>query len=82
LVRLHWEARAANLLRLADHLLRECLRENAPHREQISRALSDNRELHFEFNDRLMRFAHLSSAAETLARGFLETDPYADQAPG
>ncbi len=82
LVRLYWEARAANLTRLAEYLSRECLKDAAPHREQIGKALSDNRELHFEFNDRLMRFAYLSPAAEALARGFLESDPYADQAPG
>ena len=34
--------------------------------------LEENRELHYEFNDRLMRFAHLSPAAEAEAQAFLE----------
>ena len=42
------------------------------HREQVELLLDENRELHFEFNDRLMRFAHFSAGAEGLARAFTE----------
>lgn len=69
-IRLYWEARAAGLSPLADRLQQQFLRDDAAHREQIARALGENRELHFEFNDRLMRFAHLSVDAERLARQF------------
>lgn len=72
LIRVHWEARAQGAAALADWLSREFLQYGAPHREQLGRILADNRDLHYEFNDRLMRFAHLSKEAEGLARGFLE----------
>ena len=39
---------------------------------QLELLLEENRELHYEFNDRLMRFAHLSPAAEAEAQAFLE----------
>lgn len=72
LIRVYWESRAQGWDQLANWLGFEFLQEEAPHREQLERILADNRDLHFEFNDRLMRFAHLSGKAETLARAFLE----------
>jgi hypothetical protein len=75
LVRVHWESRARGLAQFADWLSSRFLKDEIPHREQLARILADNRELHFEFNDRLMRFAQLSKDAESLARAFLETRP-------
>jgi hypothetical protein len=72
LIRAHWEARAAGLGDLADALLWRYLSDPTIHREQVELLLDENRELHFEFNDRLMRFAHFSPPAEELARAFTE----------
>ena len=72
LIRAYWEARAAGLGDLADALLWRYLTDPTIHREQVELLLDENRELHFEFNDRLMRFAHFSAGAEGLARAFTE----------
>lgn len=70
LIRLYWEARCSDLDALAARVHQLYLGDENAHREQIERALGENRELHFEFNDRLMRFAYLSPPAESLARAF------------
>ncbi len=72
LLRTHWEARALGLKEVADAIYWRFLSDEAIHREQLELLLEDNRELHYEFNDRLMRFAHLSPAAEAEAQAFLE----------
>jgi hypothetical protein len=72
LVRTYWEARAAGLETLAEAVYWRFLSDETIHREQVEMALDENRELHFEFNDRLMRFAHLSPEAEALALAFSE----------
>lgn len=77
LIHLYWEARAESLNQLADLVLHAFLPDEALHREQVQRALGENRELHFEFNDRLMRFAYLSPKAENLARAFAQGGPAA-----
>lgn len=73
LIRLHWEARAVALQQLPEAVRAAFFPGDAEHRELLERVLGENRELHFEFNDRLMRFAFLSPAAEALARPFLAT---------
>jgi len=78
-IRLYWEARAAGLAELSERVRNDYLRDDAAHREQIARALGENRELHFEFNDRLMRFAHLSVGAEALAREFARQPAAAEE---
>lgn len=70
LVRVYWEAKARGQEKLAELIQREHLSDPAVHRAQIERILADNRELHTEFNDRLMRFAYLSDKAAALARSF------------
>jgi uncharacterized membrane protein YeaQ/YmgE (transglycosylase-associated protein family) len=72
LLRTHWEARARGLKEVADAIYWRFLADEAIHREQLELLLEDNRELHYEFNDRLMRFAHLTNAAEAEAQAFLE----------
>ena len=72
ILRTHWEARARGLKESADAIYWRFLSDEAIHREQLELLLEDNRELHYEFNDRLMRFAHLSPAAEAEAQAFLE----------
>jgi len=73
LIRVYWEAKALDLEELANSIYWRYLSDEAIHREQVELVLDENRELHFEFNDRLMRFAHLSPAAEEKAREFLES---------
>lgn len=72
LIRVYWEAKAHGLEDLASALYWRYLSDEAIHREQVELVLDENRELHFEFNDRLMRFAHLSPEAEAMARDFIE----------
>lgn len=72
LLRVHWEARATGCDRLAELLHWSYLYDDTIHREQLEWVLDENRQLHFEFNDRLMRFAHISPAAERAAREFSE----------
>ncbi len=72
LIRAHWEARVAGHEALAEALFWHYLSDETIHREQLELVLDDNRELNFEFNERLMRFAHLSEEAEAKAREFLE----------
>jgi hypothetical protein len=70
LIRVHWEARALGLDQLRECIYWRFLSDETIHKEQVELVLDENRELHYEFNDRLMRFAHLSPAAESLARTF------------
>jgi hypothetical protein len=72
LIRVYWEAKALNLETLTESLYWRFLSDETIHREQVEMVLDENRELHYEFNDRLMRFAHLSPDAEMLAREFTE----------
>jgi len=72
LIRVYWETKALNLEELASALYWRYLSDETIHREQIELVLDENRELHYEFNDRLMRFAHLSPEAESKARDFVE----------
>jgi hypothetical protein len=72
ILRTHWEAKARGLQEVADAIYWRFLTDGAIHREQLELLLEDNRELHYEFNDRLMRFAHLSPAAAAEAQAFLE----------
>jgi hypothetical protein len=72
LLRTHWEARSRGMTEVADAIFWRFLSDQAIHREQLELLLEENRELHYEFNDRLMRFAHLSPAAEAEAQAFLE----------
>ena len=69
-VRVFWEARTSGLDRLAQVLREAILTDDTVHAEQIARVLIDNRELHTEFNDRLMRFAWISTPAADQARNF------------
>jgi hypothetical protein len=72
LIRVYWEAKAMGQEELASSMYWRYLSDEAIHREQLELVLDENRELHFEFNDRLMRFAHLSPNAEREAKAFLE----------
>ena len=72
LLRAHWEARVAGYEALAEAIFWHYLSDEQIHREQLEMVLGDNRELNFEFNERMMKFGHLSPAAEEKAREFLE----------
>ena len=72
ILRTHWEARARGMKGISDAIYWRFLTDGAIHREQLELLLEENRELHYEFNDRLMRFAHLSPAAVAEAQAFLE----------
>ena len=71
LIYMYWECRAAELNEVANSIETRYLGDHREHKAQIARALGENRALHFEFNDRLVRFAHFSHRAEALARGVM-----------
>jgi hypothetical protein len=73
IIKVYWESKAGGMEQIAETLYWRFLSDETIHREHIELVLDENRELHFEFNDRLMRFAHLSPEAETMAREFAET---------
>ncbi|MBD8525587.1 hypothetical protein [Pseudomarimonas arenosa] len=70
LIYMYWECRAAGLDDIARGIEMRFLNDPHEHKAQIARALGENRALHFEFNDRLVRFAHFSAEAERLAHAF------------
>lgn len=72
-LRVYWEAKAAGHSDLADAVYWRFLMDEAIHKEQLELMLEENRELHFEFNDRLLRFAYLSPAAVEAGQAFLES---------
>ncbi len=72
LIRVYWEAKVLGLETLTESLYWRYLSDETIHREQVEMVLDENRELHYEFNDRLMRFAHLSPEAERMAQEFSE----------
>ena len=72
LIRAHWEARTAGHEALAEAIFWHHLSDEAIHREQLELVLDDSRELNFEFNERMLRFASFSEGARDRARAFLE----------
>jgi len=72
LIKVYWEAKARGLERLSETLFWRYLSDETVHREHVELVLDENRELHSEFNDRLMRFAHLSPEASAMALAFTE----------
>ncbi|MBI3131671.1 MAG: hypothetical protein HYZ13_10125 [Acidobacteria bacterium] len=72
-LRVFWEAKAAGLHELADAIYWRFLIDEPIHKEQLELLIEENRELHFEFNDRLLRFAFLSPAAVKAGQEFLQS---------
>jgi len=73
ILRLYWEARIQGLEPVTEAIFWRFLSDEAIHKEELELALDDNRELHYEFNDRLMRFASFSPEAVEAATAFLES---------
>ncbi len=71
LIRTYWEVRVLGLQTLSQAIFWRYLSDAQVHRERLEVLLEENRELHFEFNDRLMRFAHFSTGAVEEAQRFL-----------
>lgn len=69
MIRVFWEARAREYVLLSETLQAEFL-EDIQHRRHLKKILEDNRPLHWEYNDRLLRFAYLSPKAEQQATSF------------
>ncbi len=69
IIRVYWETRARDYVLLAETLQSEFLDE-AKHRHLLKKIIEDNRPLHWEYNDRLMRFAYLTPEAEKLAASY------------
>lgn len=73
ILRVYWEAKASGKSDLADAVFWRFLTDEAIHKEQLEVLVEENRELHFEFNDRLLRFAFLSPAAVEAGQEFLQS---------
>jgi hypothetical protein len=69
MIRVYWESRAKDYVLLAETLRSEFLDETK-HRRLLKKIIEDNRPLHWEYNDRLLRFAYLTPEAEKLAASF------------
>ncbi len=71
LVKTYWEAKAKNFKLLSEKIFKDFITSDATkHLEGINYLLSYSRELHWEINDRLVNFNHLSSPAEKMAVDF------------
>ncbi len=74
IVKTYWEARAKNFKALSNEIYNEFIVHDGPkHLEGIKYLLSYSRELHWEINDRLVSFNHLSKAAEKMATEFQDS---------
>lgn len=69
MIRVYWESHASEHVLLAETLRAEFIDDEMHHR-QLKKIIEDNRPLHWEYNDRLLRFAYLSPKAEQLAANF------------
>lgn len=67
IIRVYWESRAKDNYHLAEMIKDLFLHDRQKHIAQIETMLEQNRPLHWEFNDRLLRMAYLSPEAERLA---------------
>ncbi len=74
IIKTYWEAKAKNFKKLSEKILNDFVSKDiSKHIESIKYLLSYSRELHWEINDRLVSFNHLSSAAEKIAKEFKNT---------
>lgn len=69
MIRVFWEARAKEYVLLSETLRAEFLDETQ-HRRLLKKIIEDNRPLHWEYNDRLLRFNYLTPEAEKQAASF------------
>ena len=67
LVRVHWESVVVDNRYLMELLEETYLHDQKQHKKYVEKMLSNNRPLHWEFNDRLLRMAYLSPEAERMA---------------
>ena len=67
----YWEAMALDYQGITTLLKDEYMFDNESHRKYLDIMLRDNRPLHWEFNDRLVRFSYITEKAEALAWEFL-----------
>ncbi len=77
LVRVYWEAMVDDNRYLAELLREHYLFDDEAHKRYIEKMLNNNRPLHWEFNDRLLRMAYLSPKAEGMAWEYIsgQDDP-------
>ncbi|RLA62201.1 MAG: hypothetical protein DRQ88_08505 [Epsilonproteobacteria bacterium] len=75
IVKTYWEAQSKGLKSLSSTIFEEYLKDDRiKHHETINYLLSHVRELHWEINDRLLSFNHLSSDAGRLAREYQSSE--------
>ena len=88
LIRVYWEALVVDNRYLAELLREHYLFDDETHKRYIEKMLNNNRPLHWEFNDRLLRMAYLSPKAESLAWEYIsnqhdevmmDEEPYRDE---
>ena len=69
MIRVFWEATAREYVLISETLRSEFL-DDTQHRRHLQKIIEDNRPLHWEYNDRLLRFNYLTPEAEKQAANF------------
>lgn len=72
IVKTYWESRAKKCDQLADFIKESYLINEHEHQSALRYLLSYDREMHWELNDRLLNFAHLSDRALIKAKEYLQ----------
>jgi len=71
IVKTHWEAQSKGFKNLANQIYENYLKEDrVKHNESLNYLFTYVRALHWEINDRLLSFNHLSTDAERLAKEY------------
>lgn len=70
----YWESKGKGFDRLSKTIFSDLIANEAKHMKALKKLLEFKRSLHWEFNDRLLSFAHLSDNAHALAEKFYENN--------
>ena len=70
-IRVYWESVVIDNRYLSELIRENYLHDDQSHKRYIEKMITNNRPLHWEFNDRLLRMAYLSPSAESLAWEFV-----------
>ncbi len=70
----YWESKGKGFERLSKTIFSDLIANEAKHIQALESLLSFKRSLHWEFNDRLLSFAHLSDNAHAIAEKFYDNN--------
>jgi len=70
----YWESKGKGFDRLSKTIFSDLIANEAKHMKALKGLLAFKRSLHWEFNDRLLSFAHLSDNAQAIAEKFYQNN--------